>query len=68
MKTSSTPDFAVPLVDLLVFSGLCKSKSEAKRDILAGSIYVNNVKVGLDKPTPDSNCPESLGPSVPMRL
>ncbi len=33
------------LVDALAASGLCKSKSEAKREIVGGGIYVNGVRV-----------------------
>lgn len=34
----------ISLIDALVFSGLSDSKSAAKRDIISGGIYVNNVK------------------------
>jgi tyrosyl-tRNA synthetase len=35
-----------PLTDLLVHSGLCPSKGQARKDIEGGGIYVNNVRVG----------------------
>ncbi len=34
-----------PLVELLVHSGLCPSKGQARKDIEAGGIYLNNVRV-----------------------
>ena len=34
----------LPLVDLLVFSGLCSSKGQARKDIEAGGIYLNNLR------------------------
>jgi tyrosyl-tRNA synthetase len=33
------------LVDLLVHSGLCPSRGQAKRDVEGGGIYLNNVRV-----------------------
>jgi tyrosyl-tRNA synthetase len=33
------------LADLLVHSGLCPSKGQARKDIEGGGIYVNNVRV-----------------------
>jgi tyrosyl-tRNA synthetase len=35
-----------PLPDLLVHSGLCPSKGQARKDIEGGGIYLNNVRVG----------------------
>jgi tyrosyl-tRNA synthetase len=35
----------LPLVDLLVLSGLCPSKGQARKDIEGGGIYLNNVRV-----------------------
>jgi tyrosyl-tRNA synthetase len=32
------------LIDLLVLSGLCPSKGQAKKDLEGGGIYVNNVR------------------------
>ena len=34
----------MPLVDLLIHSGLCPSKGQARKDIEAGGIYINNVR------------------------
>ncbi|MCU0771180.1 MAG: tyrosine--tRNA ligase [Verrucomicrobia bacterium] len=34
----------MPLLDLLVLSGLCASKGQARKDIQGGGIYVNNVR------------------------
>ena len=34
-----------PLVELLVLSGLCPSKGQARKDIEGGGIYLNNVRV-----------------------
>ncbi|MFM7751532.1 MAG: tyrosine--tRNA ligase, partial [Opitutaceae bacterium] len=34
------------LIDLLVHSGLCPSKGQARKDLEGGGIYVNNVRVG----------------------
>ena len=36
----------MPLVDLLVDSGLCPSKGQARKDIQGGGVYVNNVREG----------------------
>ena len=33
-----------PLVDLLVHSGLCSSKGQARKDIEGGGVYVNNIR------------------------
>jgi len=35
----------IPLIDLLVESKLCPSRGQAKKDITAGGIYLNNVRV-----------------------
>ena len=35
-----------PVVDLLVHSGLCASKGQARKDIEGGGIYLNNGRVG----------------------
>jgi tyrosyl-tRNA synthetase len=35
----------IALVDLLVHSGLCPSKGQARKDIEGGGIYLNNVRV-----------------------
>jgi tyrosyl-tRNA synthetase len=33
-----------PLIDLLVHSGLCPSKGQARKDVEGGGVYVNNVR------------------------
>ena len=33
-----------PLVELLVLSGLCPSKGQARKDIEGGGVYVNNMR------------------------
>lgn len=40
--TKRAHNLPLPLVDLLVDSGLCKSKSMARKDLKGGGIYVNN--------------------------
>jgi tyrosyl-tRNA synthetase len=35
-----------PLVELLVHSGLCSSKGQARKDIEGGGVYVNNAREG----------------------
>jgi tyrosyl-tRNA synthetase len=34
----------LPLVELLVLSGLCPSKGQARKDIEGGGVYVNNIR------------------------
>ena len=34
-----------PLVDLAVLGGLCTSKGQARKDLEAGGLYLNNVRV-----------------------
>ena len=34
----------VPLAELLVQSGLCSSKGQARKDIEGGGVYVNNIR------------------------
>lgn len=34
----------IPLIELLVHSGLCQSKGQARKDIDGGGIYINNVR------------------------
>jgi len=41
-----------PVVDLLAGSGLCKSKSEARRTIAQGGAYLNNTKVTSEEAVP----------------
>ena len=33
-----------PLVELLVHSGLCPSKGQARKDIEGGGVYINNIR------------------------
>ena len=33
-----------PLVELLVHSGLCQSKGQARKDIEGGGAYINNIR------------------------
>lgn len=40
------------MVDLLAASGLCKSKSEARRAIAQGGAYLNNAKVESEDAAP----------------
>lgn len=42
---STSVDELLPVVDLLVASGLAKSKGEARRTVTEGGAYVNNVRV-----------------------
>jgi tyrosyl-tRNA synthetase len=35
----------IPIVDLVVLTELCKSKGEARRDLVAGGVYLNNERV-----------------------
>ncbi|RFU41083.1 tyrosine--tRNA ligase [Actinomadura logoneensis] len=44
-RTEVAPGELPPVADLLTASGLCKSKSEARRAIAQGGAYVNNAKV-----------------------
>lgn len=46
VAVSSLAGEGTPLADLLAASGLVPSKSEARRAIRGGGIYVNNVRVG----------------------
>ncbi|MCW2916939.1 MAG: tyrosyl-tRNA synthetase [Actinomycetia bacterium] len=44
-RTTVPPGELPPVAELLAVTGLCKSKSEARRAIAQGGAYVNNVKV-----------------------
>ena len=44
-KHGSTLDSGLPIVDLLVETTLCQSKGAARKDLTAGGIYVNNVRI-----------------------
>jgi tyrosyl-tRNA synthetase len=35
----------IKLIDLVVLTGLAKSKTEAKKLILSGGIYLNNIRI-----------------------
>jgi len=35
----------IKLIDLVLLTGLAKSKSEAKQLILSGGIYLNNIRI-----------------------
>ncbi|MFF5264127.1 tyrosine--tRNA ligase [Actinomadura viridis] len=48
------PGALPPVVDLLTASGLCKSKSEARRAIAQGGAYLNNAKVESEDAVPTS--------------
>jgi tyrosyl-tRNA synthetase len=46
--TSQGGNLPIPLIDVLVESGLSKSKSMARKDVSGGGIYVNNNRIGED--------------------
>ncbi|MEM7115458.1 MAG: tyrosine--tRNA ligase [Chloroflexota bacterium] len=58
LAKSSIDGDGLPVVDLLVSSGLAKSKGEARRDIKGGGIYLNNQRVS------DTTATASLSQSV----
>jgi tyrosyl-tRNA synthetase len=43
------------LVELLVHSGLCSSKGQARKDIEGGGVYINNVREAGIQRTVTSN-------------
>ena len=45
LEISKVEGAGSPLTDLLVLSGLCPSKGQARKDIEGGGIYLNNVRV-----------------------
>lgn len=51
-RASVSRDDLPSVADLLAETGLCKSKSEARRTIAQGGAYVNNVKVEADDAVP----------------
>jgi tyrosyl-tRNA synthetase len=53
-RTEIPPGELPPVVDLLAASGLCKSKSEARRTITQGGVYLNNAKVESEDAVPAS--------------
>jgi tyrosyl-tRNA synthetase len=44
IEKSKLAGAGLPLIELVVQTGLCPSKSQARKDIEAGGIYVNNVR------------------------
>ncbi len=44
-KSHAELSAGIPLIDLLVETGLCKSKGAARTDVQAGAIYLNNERV-----------------------
>lgn len=53
-RTTVAPGELPPVVDLLAATGLCGSKSEARRAIAQGGAYLNNVKVTSEDAVPSS--------------
>ncbi|MFC4913520.1 tyrosine--tRNA ligase [Actinomadura gamaensis] len=53
-RTEVAPGELPSVADLLAASGLCKSKSEARRAIAQGGAYVNNAKVESEDAVPSS--------------
>ncbi|WP_067827765.1 tyrosine--tRNA ligase [Actinomadura kijaniata] len=51
-RAKVAPGELPPVADLLAASGLCKSKSEARRTIQQGGAYVNNAKVESEDAVP----------------
>ncbi|TDD64925.1 tyrosine--tRNA ligase [Actinomadura rubrisoli] len=51
-RTEVPPGDLPTVADLLAASGLCKSKSEARRAIAQGGAYLNNAKVGSEDAAP----------------
>ncbi len=50
-----TPGGATAITDLLVSTGLCKSKGEARRTVGEGGAYVNNVRIESDEWIPQES-------------
>jgi tyrosyl-tRNA synthetase len=44
IEKSKLAGAGLPLIELVVQTGLCPSKSQARKDIEAGGIYVNNIR------------------------
>ncbi|MEV5575932.1 tyrosine--tRNA ligase [Spirillospora sp. NPDC052269] len=53
-RTEVAPGDLPSVADLLAASGLCKSKSEARRAIAQGGAYVNNAKVESEDAVPSA--------------
>lgn len=51
-RVTVPPGELPPVADLLAETGLCKSKSEARRTIAQGGAYVNNAKVEAEDAVP----------------
>ncbi|MQY09823.1 tyrosine--tRNA ligase [Actinomadura macrotermitis] len=51
-RVELAPGELPPVADLLASSGLCKSKSEARRTIAQGGAYLNNAKVESEEAVP----------------
>ena len=49
--SSQQVDAGITIVELLVAAGLCSSRSDARRAIEQGGVYVNNAKVSDDAAT-----------------
>lgn len=46
VPSATLPARGLPLVDVLMKSGLCPSKGQARKDVEGGGIYVNNLREG----------------------
>ena len=44
IEKSNLDGAGIPLVELLVHSGLCSSKGQARKDIEGGGVNINNVR------------------------
>jgi tyrosyl-tRNA synthetase len=51
-QTSVLPGELPTVIDLLTATGLCKSKSEARRTVAQGGAYLNNIKVESEEAVP----------------
>jgi tyrosyl-tRNA synthetase len=51
-QTSVPPGELPTVIDLLAATGLCKSKSEARRTVAQGGAYLNNIKVESEEAVP----------------
>ena len=51
-RASVAPGELPSVVDLLTETGLCKSKSDARRAIAQGGAYVNNIQVTSEDAVP----------------
>jgi tyrosyl-tRNA synthetase len=45
MENGKFDSAGVPILDLLVLSGLCQSKGQARKDVEGGGIYLNNNRI-----------------------